>query len=70
MSECRGKQFGVRIVKRKGAPNDAVQIISEDDDNWFDHGYQFDAGWLDDLIEVLQMAKKMAKVTFRPQVEP
>lgn len=60
-----GEQFGVRVVRRNDAPNDAVQIISEDDGNWFEHGNQFDAGWIDDLISVLRAAQKDAKVTFK-----
>lgn len=61
-----GEQFGVRIVKRSNCPNDAVQLISGDDGNWFEHGGEFDAAWIDDMIEVLRAAQKLTRVTYRP----
>lgn len=64
--EIKGECFGIRIIKREDAPNDAVQILCEDDGNWFEKGEMFDAGWIDDLIEQLIAAKKVAKIDFTP----
>lgn len=53
-----GSIWGIDITQR---PDDykglAVQILEEDDGNWFEVGEWFDDAWLDDLIEVLQQAK-------------
>lgn len=64
MKRLIGEQFGVCIIKRPKAPNDAVQIISGDDGNWFPHGGEFDAAWIDDMIDVLKAAKPHARVTY------
>lgn len=64
--EFRGRQFGIRLIDRPDCPNDAVQIISEDDGHWHDHGNQFDASWIDDLIQALRVAQQSAKVNFKP----
>jgi hypothetical protein len=61
-----GKQFGVKVIRRPDCPNDAVQIITEDDGNWFDKGQPFDAGWIEDLIGSLRAAQAIAKVEYRP----
>lgn len=61
-----GKCFGVRIEHRTDAPNDLVTLLVEDDGNWHVKEMAFDAGWLDDLISVLQAAKQTAKVGFKP----
>lgn len=53
-----GELFGVEITERvDGYSGMMVQLLSEDDGNWFEDGSRFSDGWLDDLIEVLQQAK-------------
>ena len=64
--DIKGDCFGVRIIKREDCPNDLVQILVEDDDNWFEKDTPFDAGWIDDLISVLRAAQQQTKVTFKP----
>ena len=66
--KLQGECFGIEIVERPDAPNDAVQILVEDDGNWFDVGQPFDAGWIDDLVRQLLAAKKVAKVSFNLKV--
>lgn len=57
----KGQQHGVRFVRRGEEGVDdhiLVQLMSEDDENWFDsNGQAFSSYWLDDLIEVLTAAK-------------
>lgn len=64
-TEFRGKLFGVLLIERRDAPNDAVQILAEDDGNWFTVGEPFDAAWIDDLVKHLTLAKLAAKITFK-----
>lgn len=52
-------QFGVRFQTR--GENDShilIQIMSEDDENWYEHGNSFSSFWLDELISVLTIAKE------------
>lgn len=56
--ELQNAQFGVRFRKR--GPDDKhiiIQLLGEDDGNWFAIGNGFSNFWLDDLIGVLQDAK-------------
>lgn len=57
--EIAGSCFGVDITPReKHAP--LITLCVEDDEHW--HRKEcFDAGWIDDLINVLQKAKKRIK---------
>ena len=66
MIEIKGQCFGIRIIERPDQPNDMVLLLVEDDDNWFEKGSPFDAGWIDDLVKQLIAAKKVAKITFNP----
>lgn len=59
-----GKCFGVRIEHRNDAPNDLITLLVEDDGNWLVTDTRLDAGWIDDLISVLQSAKQVARVTY------
>ena len=61
MKEIRGEQFGVRFVKHPKMDKAIIQIITEDDENWFEHGNPFSQHWIDELIEVLQKAKDQSK---------
>lgn len=63
--EIKGECFGIRIIERPECPNDMVMLLVEDDGNWFPR-YEFDAGWIDDLVKQLIAAKKVAKITFVP----
>jgi hypothetical protein len=58
--ELKGIQFGVRFVER--GPKDkhvCIQLLSEDDETWFEVGNSFSSFWLDDLIQVLERAKAL-----------
>ena len=56
--EIKGAQFGVRLEKNSAKADDIfVQLLSEDDDNWFDVGNGFSSYWLNDLITVLEAAR-------------
>ena len=59
-------QFGV-CFERRGSndPHVLVQIYSEDDENWFECGSMFSSFWIDDLINVLNEAKKQLKKNFK-----
>lgn len=63
-----GGQFGVEIVPR-GRDDDhaCIQILSEDDDNWFESGSSFSSFWLDDLIKVLQSAKTELQTNYEKE---
>lgn len=57
--EFKGGQFGVRLVPRGGNdPHVCIQLLGEDDENWFEIGNSFSSFWIDDLIQQLQIAKK------------
>lgn len=56
--EFKGECKGVRLRER--APNDnhiCVEILTEDDENWFTSDSYFSSVWIDDLITQLQAAK-------------
>lgn len=58
MIETKGKQFGIRLVPRSKNDNHiCLQILTEDDGQWFKKGNYFNSAWIDDLIEQLQIAK-------------
>lgn len=53
--EIKGQQFGVRLDARGHEdPHVIIQLLGEDDENWFTIGNGFSSFWLDDLILVLQ----------------
>jgi hypothetical protein len=62
--ELRGVQSGVRLEARASGVLDKhiiVQLLGEDDGNWFKVGNGISSFWLDDLIEVLQKAKSIVE---------
>jgi hypothetical protein len=57
MIEIKGGCFGVRIDKPlAGGEYEAITLMVEDDENWFDK-VSFSGFWLEDIIAVLQEAK-------------
>lgn len=55
--ESKGKQFGIRLIPRSENDNHiCVQIISEDDGEWFEK-MSFSSAWLEDLLEHLHIAE-------------
>lgn len=51
--------FGIRFDKR--GENDrhvVLRLLGEDDGNWFDRDVYFSSFWLDELIRVLEQAKR------------
>ena len=58
--EFKGECKGVRLVKRnENDPHICVQILTEDDGDWFTNDNQsFSSYWIDDLIEQLNNAKQ------------
>ncbi len=53
-----GKCHGVILTRRgKDDPHVCMQIITEDDENWFVSDSDFSAFWLPGLISVLQEAQ-------------
>jgi len=52
-----GKCHGVILTQRgKKDPHVCVQIITEDDDNWFISDNSFSSFWLPDLMSILEEA--------------
>lgn len=51
-----GEQFGVEFIDR-GDGHIMVQLLSEDDEHWSNKGPLFSSFWIDDLIEVISLAK-------------
>jgi len=59
--EFRGAQFGVRVSEyppKDRGNGKLIQIIGEDDGNWFEDGSPFSSLWLRDLIGVLEEAER------------
>lgn len=54
-----GAQFGVEIGdKIEGNNGLKLQILVEDDENWFKCGNWFSSLWINDLIDVLKKVKR------------
>lgn len=54
--ELKGQQFGVRFERRGDDDRHVtIQLLSEDDENWFKVGNPFSSHWLTDLIQILQL---------------
>lgn len=61
-------QFGTVLKhrhKEKGDMHILIQLLSEDDEVWFNVGNAFSSYWIDDLIEVLQSTKKILDSKFQ-----
>lgn len=58
--EFKGKCKGIKLTKRNENKNDnhiCLQILTEDDGEWFDSNNSFSSSWIDELIELLQITK-------------
>lgn len=56
--EFKGICKGVKLTKRDKNDNHiCLQILTEDDENWFVSASPFSSFWIDDLIEQLKTAK-------------
>ena len=58
--EFKGNCKGIKLTKRKRNENDnhiCVQILTEDDGDWFASCNSFSSYWIDDLIEQLKITK-------------
>ena len=53
--KIKGEVFGIRIDKIYPA---TFQLLIEDDGNWHEYGDCVSTHWMDELIEILQKAKK------------
>lgn len=62
--DVSGSLFGLRIVKRGEGVSDAIEMFVEDDGVWH-YKQSFSAFWLDDLIQVCEMAKTALRVRVR-----
>lgn len=56
MHRILSEQFGTNLVDR-GDGHILIQLLSEDDEHWSEHGETFSSFWLDDLIKVLTLTK-------------
>lgn len=55
----KGARNGVKFVPRgKDDPHILIQLLGEDDDNWFNSDGVMSSFWIDDLILTLQRAKE------------
>lgn len=52
-----GDCFGVRLIVESDG-HVLAQLLVEDDGNWFTHGDPFDVNWINDIISVLEIAKR------------
>ena len=60
--EFKGECKGVRLVPRGANDNHiCIEILTEDDGNWFESNQSFSSYWIDDLIEQLTLAKQYMK---------
>lgn len=65
--EVKGRQFGVRLIARgKTDPHVCLQLLSEDDENWFEKGRPFSSFWLADLVRVLETTKAVLDAHCEP----
>jgi hypothetical protein len=55
-----GKQFGVRITKRREGVGDLFELFVEDDGMWY-HTIAFDVAWAKDIAEVMIEANNLSK---------
>ena len=56
--EFKGICKGIKLTERGiDDPHICVQILTEDDKNWFASKNPFSSSWIDELIEELQIAK-------------
>lgn len=57
--DFKGECKGVRLINRGvNDPHISIEILTEDDENWFvSTTSPFSSGWIDDLIVQLQLAK-------------
>ena len=56
--EFKGHSKGVKLTKRGENDNHiCLQILTEDDENWFASANPFSSYWIDDLIEQLKITK-------------
>lgn len=46
------------IIERSGISNPLIKLLSEDDGSLSETEECFDSGWIDDLIQTLQMTKE------------
>jgi hypothetical protein len=54
----RCELFGVNLTPRDTDDQHImIQLMTEDDGNWFNHGSSFSSYWIDDLIEALMKTK-------------
>ena len=66
--DIKGAQYGVTFKEGCG-PGPCVQVLSEDDGIWHETDVRFSPAWLDDIIEVLQKAKKLYEDAPKQEVE-
>ena len=60
--EFKGQCKGIRLSKRGRNDNHiCIQILTEDDDNWFASAEPFSSSWIDELITQLQATKEYLK---------
>jgi hypothetical protein len=58
VKEFKGHCKGIRLTKRSVNDNHiCIQIITEDDDNWFASANPFSSHWINELIEQLEITK-------------
>lgn len=65
-TEFKGEQFGIRLEPRgENDPHICFQIISEDDEHWFEHKGSSSSAWITDLIEQLKIVKNYMKNNYK-----
>ena len=61
----KGECFGVAIQKYEDELETQIQMLFEDDEHWHNHGSPFSSHWLDEIINVLTIAKKHLDIESR-----
>ncbi|CAB4143099.1 hypothetical protein UFOVP434_77 [uncultured Caudovirales phage] len=64
MIEIKKDCHGVKLIPRGkdySDPHVCIQLLTEDDEMWFDCGQPFSAAWLDELIELLTETRALLK---------
>jgi hypothetical protein len=56
-----GELFGAEITSQLERDDKSIQLLSEDDENWFPFGTAFSSYWLDDLIQLCYRLKDACK---------
>ena len=69
--EFKGDCIGVQLTERGPDPLDkhiVINLLIEDDENWFESGFSVSSAWIDETIEMLEEARWYMKDHADPDI--